>query len=282
MMISANTTSTRPIATKLVVDRHLDPRHADTARSNRSLRPMQSNPARIAVIDASTDLSDRLSERGVHAGSVAMVVTHHTPTEPLTGLLERPPHGVVIGPGVEVRRTVELCRLIRGTPALAETMIVVVGGEGRRRSEALSHEADAFDAGADDFVAAASLPVRLAALLRRRPHASRTDARGLAVDAGDRASIAVGSLTVYELDYGVLVDGRRVDLTAGEFRVLWHLARHAGQTVPASELAPVDLINETYGSLTSVRSLIFSLRGKLGVHGRQIETIRRGGYRLVD
>jgi DNA-binding response OmpR family regulator len=242
---------------------------------------MRSKSARIAVIDSTTELADRLSERSGRVGPF-LVVTHHSPTAPLTGLLVRPPHGVVIGPGVSARNAVELCRIIRGTPALVETLIVVVGSDGRRRQEVLSYEADAFDAGADDFVAAASLPVRLNALLRRRLHGASTDPHGLSLNAKDRVSITVGALTVYELDYGVVIHGKRVDLTAGEFRVLWHLALHPGQTVPVAELVPVDLIGETYRSPTSVRTLVFSLRAKLGAYGGQIETIRRGGYRLVE
>lgn len=232
--------------------------------------------ARVVVIDDRPDLASKL----VQQNGRRLIVTQQSPTSPMTNLLERPPHAVVIGTGVPKERAIDLCRLMRGTPALADAIIIVVGSDGR---DGASYEADAFAAGADDFInTPTSLPVRLDALLRRRPHPSLSNGDGVVDHSADRPSITVGRLTIYELDYAVIVDGRRVPLTAGEFRILWKLAQQPGRTLTVEQLAPVDLINETYSSLSSVRSLIFSLRSKLKPYENQIQTVRRAGYQLME
>jgi len=229
---------------------------------------------RVVVIDSRPDLAVRFEQHS--AGR--LLVTHQPLNSSLRNLLGRPPHAVVIGPSVTKDRTIDLCRLIRGTPALSITSLLVVRNDSR---DGAAFETDAFAAGADEVVFhPSSLFMRFDALMLRKQGSAASDDRVMSAD--ERPSITVGKLTIYELDYAVIADGQRVALTAGEFRILWKLAVERGRTVTAEQLAPVDLINELYSSLSSVRSLVFSLRGKLGQYAHQLQTVRRAGYRLAE
>lgn len=142
---------------------------------------------------------------------------------------------------------------------------------------------DVFDASLDPAVAAA----RLRALWRRgvRQGVLATAA------AAPPDELQVGRLTLNRRERRALQDGGPLDLTEGEFELLWHLARRAGQVVPRHEL-----LRELRGLVDggpdrSIDSRVYRLRAKLGDRGdggvrgdsaaQRIRTIRNCGYLLA-
>ena len=80
----------------------------------------------------------------------------------------------------------------------------------------------------------------------------------------------------------VSVQGRRLDLTDKELRLLTHLIEHAGQTVPREQLL-ASLWTEAGVGQPSVRTIdvhIRRLRAKLGEYQDIIHTVRGAGYRF--
>ncbi len=80
----------------------------------------------------------------------------------------------------------------------------------------------------------------------------------------------------------VAVDGRELELTATEFKLLHHLAAHAGR-VQTREV----LLNKVWGYAyqgyaRTVDTHIRRLRKKLGGLSDEIETIRGIGYRFRE
>lgn len=133
--------------------------------------------------------------------------------------------------------------------------------------------------GADDYVAKPfnhlELFARIKAVLRR------LDARAPA----DRAApFAHDGL---EIDFGAheaRLDGRRLDLTPTEFRLLAVLARNAGWVVPTERLLGLVWGREYADEHDYVRVYVRRLRAKLGddaEHPRFIRTERGLGYRFV-
>ena len=127
-----------------------------------------------------------------------------------------------------------------------------------------------FAAGGDDYLvkpfAVEELLVRLRAVLRRT-------GRGQQV-------VGVGDLVVDETAAVAVRDGAPLDLTATEFKLLVHLARHRGQT-----LSKVQLLTQVWGyeaydpNLVEVH--VSALRRKLEAHGpRLLHTVRGLGYVL--
>lgn len=127
-----------------------------------------------------------------------------------------------------------------------------------------------FDLGAIDFV---SKPFSFDELVARvRVHLRREDASPSTINAG--------SLTLDLARRQVVTAGQRIDLSDREFKLLYHLATHAGEVVSRERL-----LSEVWGysfdpGSNVVDVCVRRLRTKLGAPS-PIETVRHAGYRLA-
>lgn len=136
----------------------------------------------------------------------------------------------------------------------------------------------ALELGADDFVAkpigARELSLRLKAILRRHGD-----------DREQSDTLRIGPFVIETREETVTCDGQPVRLTAVEFRLLEHLARHSGQVQDRRELLArvwrwCDTTGDRSGVSRTVDTHVKRLREKLGPAAGLIETIRGVGYRL--
>ena len=127
-----------------------------------------------------------------------------------------------------------------------------------------------FELGAIDFVAK---PFSFDELVARvRVHLRKEDA--------SPSTITAGALKLDLARRRVLTDGRQVDLSDREFKLLYHLATHAGEVVSRERL-----LSEVWGysfdpGSNVVDVCVRRLRTKLGAPS-PIETVRHAGYRLA-
>lgn len=98
--------------------------------------------------------------------------------------------------------------------------------------------------------------------------------------AADGDSIRVGELEVRPHERAVLVCGRAVTLTPGEYGIVARLAEHPGWVYSAEQLARG--IDAEEHSPESVSVLVSRVRHRLAEEGlaEVIETVRGFGYRL--
>lgn len=87
-----------------------------------------------------------------------------------------------------------------------------------------------------------------------------------------------GALHVDFENQRVTVDGKPVDLTPLEWRVVERLANEAGRAVARAEIAQLIGGDAGIASDNAVAVHLYNLRRKLGRHA--IETIRGRGFRL--
>lgn len=162
----------------------------------------------------------------------------------------------------------DVCRYLRSEPRLAAVPVIMLTARSEETDRVVGLET-----GADDYVVKPFSPrelvARVRAVLRRREAKSQP------------AAIAVGSLEIDPEHFRVSVEGKPVDLTATEFRILEILARQPGRVFSRDQLLEgvwgydkpvIDRVIDTH---------IRNLREKLGTAGDAIRTVRGVGYRFV-
>lgn len=186
-------------------------------------------------------------------------------------------------------RALELWRVVQPDLILLDLMLPVLDGlEVARRIRAesavpiimLTARDDEVDKlvglglGADDYVVKPYSPrevvARVKAVLRR--------VRGsvLAPEV-----YRVGGLEVNLAAFEVRCNGKAMGLTTSETRLLALLAREPGRVRTRAELLAVTGDTETYADERTVDAHIKNIRRKLGECGRQVETVRGVGYKLI-
>jgi DNA-binding response OmpR family regulator len=172
----------------------------------------------------------------------------------------------------------EVCRRLRAAHDVPVVMLTARGDDSDRVA--------GLDLGADDYVPKPFNPrellARMRAVLRRARPRPAPAPSAIAVRA-DR--VEVGDLVVDAAAQRATVGGAELDLTSFELRVLFELARRAGETVTREELAVAVLVKAAGYDPSVDRSLdvhVSHLRQKLGPTGpKRIRTVRGVGYVLV-
>jgi two-component system OmpR family response regulator len=132
-----------------------------------------------------------------------------------------------------------------------------------------SDKVQGFDAGADDYVAKPfhfeELLARVQALLRR---------------SGGWAQpvLRCGPVSLDPRTQEVMVNGRKVDLTSFEYRILDHLIHRAGEVISKSELTERLYAQDFDRDSNTIEVFVGRIRRKLGVD--VIQTVRGLGYLL--
>jgi two-component system phosphate regulon response regulator PhoB len=164
----------------------------------------------------------------------------------------------------------EVCRQLKADSRTANIPVIMLTAKGE--------EADVvagLELGADDYVTKPFSPRVLLARVRtvlRRPRVEPED---------ETAMLRVRELTITPGRHEVLVDGKRVDLTRTEFRILHLLARRPGWVFTRQQI--INIAREDAPVTDrSVDVHIVGLRKKIRPYEEYIETIRGVGYRFKE
>jgi len=165
----------------------------------------------------------------------------------------------------------EVCRILKQDPATRDTPVVMLTAKGEE-----SDIVRGLELGADDYITKPFSPrvlvARVRAVLRRRTTET----------AGETAVIRIHDLVIHPGRHEVLVDGKAVELTSTEFRVLHVLARRPGWVRTRLQISEAVHGIDYPVTDRSVDVQIVALRKKLGGAGRYIETVRGVGYKLKE
>ena len=173
----------------------------------------------------------------------------------------------IIDLGLPELSGIELIHRLRAAGKAFPILILTARGAWQDKVEGL-------EAGADDYLVKPfhmeELLARINALLRR--------AAGFA-----QPVLSFGPLTLDTRAQTVRRDGRAVELTAFEYKVLEYLALHPGQVISKTELTE-HLYDQDYDRDSNVLEVFIGrLRRKLDPRGElhPIETLRGRGYRFA-
>lgn len=163
----------------------------------------------------------------------------------------------------------EVCKVLKTDPGTRHIPIMMLTAKAEEIDRIVGLEF-----GADDYVTKPFSPreviLRIKAILRR----------GETSQGDDR--LTAGSIAIDPARHQVLVEGKRVDLTSIEFKLLRTLMQRRGRVQARDRL-----LNDVWGyeSVIDTRTVdthVRRLREKLGKAGSEVETVRGFGYRLRE
>ena len=155
-----------------------------------------------------------------------------------------------------------VCREIRRESTVPIMMLTAKGEE--------IDQLFAYDLGADEYITKPFSPkilvAKIKALLRRSQNEQETHEAddGVAIDRDARQ---------------VVIDGKNVDLSPTEYKLLNSLMSNTGKALSRRQILNQVWNYDYYGDLRTVDTHINRLRIKLGDKGRYIRTVRGYGYR---
>jgi DNA-binding response OmpR family regulator len=164
-----------------------------------------------------------------------------------------------------------VCRTIRDT---SDTPIIMLTAKGEVEDRIVGLEL-----GADDYLVKPFSPRELVARVRallRRVHVSEEPQREIH---------EYGELTIDVSGHKVMVNGKEVDLTASEFKLLTTLSRYPGRVYSRMELVEKVLGYDFEGYERTIDSHVKNLRAKIGDDPRNpkwLFTVHGVGYRFED
>lgn len=225
--------------------------------------------AKVLIIEDDRSLADVIAYNLKQAGYE--VLTAHDGQDGLLQAQMKLPDIVVLDLMLPVIDGLDVCRRLRAEASTKEMLIVMLTAKAEESDELVG-----FSLGADDYVtkpfSVKVLVERIKALRRRRT----TDA----TDSDDVTSAQ--GITVDRRRYRALADGKQLQLTRSEFRLLDTLIRQPGRVFQRSELIDAALGEDTMVMERTIDVHIRALRAKLGEQADVIETVRGVGYRFRD
>lgn len=221
---------------------------------------------RVLVVDDEPDIVALVAYHLARAGY--RVSTAATGTDGLAAARHERPALIVLDlmlPGLSGYDVLEQLRGDAATQAIPVLMLTA------RREE--QDRIRGLTMGADDYLAKPFAPqelvLRVGAILRR----------GVATPATSDA-LRIGAITIDRAEHRVSVDGRDVELTPTEYKLLMTLAERRGRVQDRAQL--LETVWEAAPDIQTrtVDMHVQRLRAKLGPAGDVIETVRGFGYRV--
>jgi two-component system phosphate regulon response regulator PhoB len=163
----------------------------------------------------------------------------------------------------------EICKILKSDPATRQIPIMMLTAKAEEIDRIVGLEF-----GADDYVTKPFSPREV--VLRIRAIMRRGDAKQ------EEERLAVGPIVIDPERHEASVDGKRINLTSLEFKLLRTLMQRRGRVQARDRL-----LNDVWGyeSIIDTRTVdthVRRLRKKLGKAANVIESVRGFGYRLRE
>jgi phosphate regulon transcriptional regulator PhoB len=164
----------------------------------------------------------------------------------------------------------EVCKLLRRDPATASVPIIMLTAKAAEIDRVLGLEL-----GADDYVTKPFSPREL--VLRVRKLVERRQKPEQKAD-----HFTIGDLSLDIPRHLVTVAGKRIDLTATEFKLLTTLMERRGRVQSRDQLLQDVWQYDNVIDTRTVDTHMRRLREKLGRAARYLDTVRGVGYRFAE
>jgi DNA-binding response OmpR family regulator len=225
---------------------------------------------RVLVVEDEQDIAALIKHALERSGDAQVDVVGSGDTA-LRAVADNAPDLVILDLNLPVMSGTEVCRIMRGRAATANTPIIMLTA---RTSEA--DRVAGLDLGADDYMikpfSLRELSARVRALLRRRN-----------TQAAPPPAIYEGKHLRADFDaVAISVDNEPIRLTRREFELLRFLVENRNRVLSRDRLLERVWGYERFVETRSVDVHVGRLRAKLGSAAPQIETVVGLGYRFID
>jgi len=229
----------------------------------------QNKKYKILVVDDDPDVREFLSELLKRTGF--NVFSSGSAEDAIHRAREIIPHLVLLDIVLPDMDGIEACEEMRKVPALADTVIAYITGQGEDYTKIAG-----YDAGADDYIAKPLIPKvfirKVKALLRRFNRDNMVE-----IDA-DREVIHTGDLVIDKNRYIVIKDSEEIIIPKKEFEILMLLVSTPGRIFPVDEILKEIWEEKVIVTNNNVYVHIKNLRRLIGKE--IIETVKGRGYRF--
>lgn len=225
--------------------------------------------AKVLIIEDDRSLAEVLAYNLKQAGYE--VLSAHDGQDGLLQAQMKLPDIVILDLMLPVIDGLDVCRRLRADASTKDVLIVMLTAKAEESDELIG-----FSLGADDYVAkpfSVKVLIERIKALRRRRAAPEVDSDDVVNSQG---------ITVDRVRFRATAEGRLLQLTRSEFKLLDTLIRQPGRVFQRSELIDAALGEDTMVMERTIDVHIRALRAKLGNCADLIETVRGVGYRFRD
>lgn len=172
-------------------------------------------------------------------------------------------------PGID---GLEVCRKLREDPRTRDLLVIMLTAKGTEADVVVG-----LTLGADDYIvkpfSTSELMARIKAVLRRVEHRD---------GEVDDETIKVGPLAIDLRKHEVRVEGKPVELTLSEFKLLSFLIKKKGRVFTRDQLLDAVVGPDVFVTSRNIDVHVAALRKKMGKFGGWIVTVRGVGYRFQE
>lgn len=166
----------------------------------------------------------------------------------------------------------EVCKALRKDPRTAHIPIIMITAKGDEIDRVVG-----FEVGADDYIvkpfSMREVALRVKAVMRRFEHEAQQPTP---------EHLAIGDIVIDTQRHTVKSAGQEIELTSTEFKLLLFLAEKKGCVQSREKLLQNVWSYNNAGDTRTVDTHVTRLRGKLGMPGDIIKTVRGFGYKIEE
>lgn len=225
---------------------------------------------RILIIEDEPDITEILKYNLVQ--NHYTVATAGTGEEGLAAARDTLPDLILLDlmlPGMD---GLEVCRKLREDPRTRDLLVIMLTAKGTEADVVVG-----LTLGADDYItkpfSTTELMARIKAVLRRvEPREGEQDSE----------TLSVGPISIDMKRHEARLEGKAVELTLSEFKLLSFLLRKKGRVFTRDQLLDAVVGPDVFVTARNIDVHVAALRKKLGKFGSYIVTVRGVGYRFEE
>jgi two-component system phosphate regulon response regulator PhoB len=224
-------------------------------------------PQTVLVVDDERDLLDLIAHHLKAAGFQVLTATRGAEGARLAA--EKQPDLILLDIMLPDVQGTDVLRGLRREPATATIPVIFLTAKGEEVDRVVG-----FELGAEDYVvkpfSPRELTLRVKALLRRAG----------AGDLAEEKLLHSAGIRVDRARHEVMVEGRLLEITPTEFKLLAYLMERPGRVLSREQLLDSVWGSDVFVTDRTVDTHVKRLRSKLGPAAESIETVRGVGYRF--